>query len=331
MRRLRKIALTILGITVAAVLVNSLLASLWERRQRSAVTPSPPTATDFSHHPLKRVRANGLDFAYLEAGRGPLVLLLHGFPDSADTWNETLDRLAQHGYRGVAPFMRGYYPTAIPPDGDYSAATLGRDALALIEALGETRADVVGHDWGASTAYAAANLDPGRVRRLVTLAIPHPRVLNADLALFRKAPHFIVFQFGYLSEWYASRNDYAYIDYLYAYWSPNWVVPQRQSRLVKASFAQPGRMRAALGYYRALFRDARDTSKAELYRRVTTVPTLAFAGDADGALDTARAFARMPSAFSGGYRLVMLPGAGHFLHREQPREFLDALLAFLQE
>src|ERR1700741_3439332 len=103
----------------------------------------------------KRIEANGLEFAYLEAGAGPLVLLLHGFPDTAYSFSAMLPRLAEAGYHAVAPFQRGYYPTAIPDDGDYSVLTLARDALALIAAFGKQTAVIVGHDWGASSGYVA--------------------------------------------------------------------------------------------------------------------------------------------------------------------------------
>ena len=81
----------------------------------------------------KMVQANGVDFAYLEIGQGPLVLCLHGFPDTAWSFVPLLKRLADAGYRGVAPFMRGYLPSGLAPDGDYRIISLGRDALALIE------------------------------------------------------------------------------------------------------------------------------------------------------------------------------------------------------
>src|SRR5262245_64260522 len=96
----------------------------------------------------KFVDANGLRFGYLEQGSGPLVLLLHGFPDTALTWDRAMPALAQAGYRAVAPFMRGYAPTAIPADGAYDTETLGKDAIALIHALGADAAVVIGHDWG---------------------------------------------------------------------------------------------------------------------------------------------------------------------------------------
>src|SRR5215469_2918718 len=98
------------------------------------------------------VTANGLEFAYLSEGSGPLVLLFHGFPDTAHTWDFVLPYIARKGYRAVAPFMRGYAPTEIPKR-DADQVTLARDVLALVDAFGEKEAVVIGHDWGASAAY----------------------------------------------------------------------------------------------------------------------------------------------------------------------------------
>src|SRR6188768_370834 len=106
---------------------------------------------------IRYVEANGLRFAYLEEGEGPLVLLLHGFPDTARTWDSLRTRIAATGRRAVSPFMRGYHPTQIPVK-DTHQETLGRDALALITALGHREAVIVGHDWGASAAYVAASI-----------------------------------------------------------------------------------------------------------------------------------------------------------------------------
>src|ERR1700733_14905028 len=112
------------------------------------------------------VDANGLKFAYFEEGKGPLVLLLHGFPDTAHTWDAVRPALAAAGYRAVSPFLRGYAPTEIPTGREYDPDPLGQDGLALIEALGERRAIGVGHDWGATAAYAAASLGPEKVELL---------------------------------------------------------------------------------------------------------------------------------------------------------------------
>ena len=99
--------------------------------------------------PLKWINANGLNFAYIEAGLGPLVILLHGFPDNAYTWQDTMTRLAAEGFHAVAVFNRGYYPTDIPADRDYSVATMADDVLALIGKFEEKEAVLIGQDWGA--------------------------------------------------------------------------------------------------------------------------------------------------------------------------------------
>src|ERR1700677_5173897 len=121
------------------------------------------------------VRANGLDFSYLEAGpdRGPLALCLHGFPDSAHTWRHLLPALADAGYHAVAPWMRGYAPTQIPVDGRYQTGALAADACALHDVLGgDADAVIIGHDWGAAAATGAAVHEPDRWRRMVTMALP---------------------------------------------------------------------------------------------------------------------------------------------------------------
>src|SRR5215472_2691511 len=127
------------------------------------------------------VEANDLEFGILEAGSGPLALCLHGFPDCAHTWRHLLPALAEAGFHAVAPFMRGYAPTAVPADGAYQVAALAADAAALHEALGGgADAVLIGHDWGAEAAYCAAACAPQRWRRLVTLAVP-PAGLDAEL------------------------------------------------------------------------------------------------------------------------------------------------------
>src|SRR5580698_10100583 len=119
------------------------------------------------------VEANGLSFGVLTCGdSGPLALCLHGFPDSAHTWRHLLPELAAAGYRAVAPWTRGYAPTVVASDGDYSAVTRAADANALHDALdGDSDAVLIGHDWGATTTYAAGALAPERWRRLVAIAV----------------------------------------------------------------------------------------------------------------------------------------------------------------
>ena len=135
------------------------------------------------------VDANGLKFAYLEEGSGPLVLMLHGFPDTAHTWDDLRPRIAAKGYRAVSPFMRGYQPSGIP-DRDPDQETLARDPVALIEALGAREAIIIGHDWGASAAYGAAALAPDRVKKLIAIGIPHPAAIKPSLKKLWGVRHF---------------------------------------------------------------------------------------------------------------------------------------------
>jgi pimeloyl-ACP methyl ester carboxylesterase len=278
---------------------------------------------------VNTVLANGLTFSYLEAGPrdGPLVLLFHGFPDTARTWRDVLPRLAARGFRAVAPFLRGYHPTSIPADGDYSLSKLGTDVLELIRALGRERAFVVGHDWGAYSSYAAANLEPARIEKLVTVAIPHPRVIrprNMTPGRLFKGRHFFLFRLPGASG-RLRRDDFAAIQAIYRRWSPTWEIPPGELDAVKACFAAPGALDAAVGYYRAL---PVLGQPAPLLVQTTTVPTLTFYGVDDGVADGAL-FEEARSAFSGPHELVAVPRAGHFLHREQPELFAEKLLAFL--
>lgn len=160
------------------------------------------------------VRANGLRFATLEAGDGPLVLCLHGFPDHARSFRHQLPAIAAAGFRAVAPFMRGYAPSEVPADGPYQSAVLGQDAAALIEALGYRQAAVFGHDWGAVAAYGAAILAPERVTRLVTAAVPHgPALGTAFLTSYaqqRRSWYMFFFQTP-LADMAVAHDDFAFL------------------------------------------------------------------------------------------------------------------------
>jgi len=268
------------------------------------------------------VRANGLDFACFEEGEGPLVLLLHGFPDTAHTWDVVRPRVAAAGHRVVAPFLRGYAPTQIPADGAYDVATLGADVVALLDALspGEP-ASVVGHDWGAVAAYAAAALAPARIRRLIAVAIPHPATLRPTPAKLWGVRHFVSLNLPGAERRFA-RDDFAMADELCRRWSLTWELPADETEPAKNAFAAPGCLRAALGYYRSW-----TARPPRFLRGRIEVPTLAFGGVDDGVADESD-FRHASRAFASRYDVVMTPG-GHFLHREAPDAFVEHLLRFL--
>jgi pimeloyl-ACP methyl ester carboxylesterase len=264
----------------------------------------------------KTLTANGLRFAYFEEGTGPLVLLLHGFPDTAHTWDQIQPAIAGEGYRVVAPFTRGYAPTEVPAVEDYEGDTLGRDVLAIITALGEKKAIVVGHDWGAGAAYSAASMGPDQVELLVTLAIPHPGSLVPTPIKLWKGRHFFTLHPRSAVE-RTRANDFADVDMFVQRWSPKWKIPPGETRKVKEAFSQPGSLDAALGYYRAM-KLTRPKSQREKIR----VPTVSFAGQDD--ILEPEAFDKAASWFTGGYRVVRMPG-GHFMHREYPDHFIGEL------
>jgi pimeloyl-ACP methyl ester carboxylesterase len=268
------------------------------------------------------VQANGIRFAYLTEGSGPLVLLLHGFPDTPYTWDRVMPEVARAGFRAVAPYMRGYHPTTIPVDGSYDAETLGRDVLALIEALGEKQAIVVGHDWGALAAYTAASLGPDRVRSLITIGVPHPRSVIPTPKVLWTVRHFFVLR-GKRAAEKVRANGHAYIDQLVRRWSPAWQnMPAEETARVKQAFAEPGCVEAACGYYAAL-----SPRIPAFLRAPIKVPAVAFAGIHDNL--SPRAYEKARGCFGASYEVVQVPG-GHFMHREHPSEFIDELTRVLR-
>ena len=282
-----------------------------------------------------RVQANGVSFTYLEAGRGPLALCLHGFPDNAHTYDQLLPALAAAGFHAVAPFMRGYAPTSPAPDGRYQSVLLAQDAVALIDALGDGRAFVVGHDWGATAAYGAAALAPERVTRLVTIGAAHPAAVRGKLAhsyeRHKGIWHACFFQMPF-AEQVVAADDFAYLEQWWRDASPEFD-PAPVIERIKATFREPGVVTAALGYYRHTFHPAnRDPALAPLQERLsapTTVPTLSLHGTRDrpGRLE---AFEGMDDLFLKGLEKVIVPGTGHFVHVERPDEVNRRIVAFFQ-
>lgn len=270
---------------------------------------------------MNHVEANGIRFAYLEQGDGPLVLLFHGFPDTAHTWDDVLPRLADAGYRAVAPFMRGYHPTEVP-DEDADGETLGRDVLALIDALGGGEpAIVIAHDWGASAAYSAAALGPEKIAKLFALAIPHPATIEPTLKMLWGVRHFLAYKLPGAPARFAA-DDFAALPAIYRRWSPAWSPDASEFDAVKECFGHPESLNAAFGYYRKLPLRPPGYLKAKL-----PMDTVCFAGTDDPLLEPS-VYHRAARKFAGEYTVEEMPG-GHFLHREHPETFAELLLKHL--
>jgi len=239
-------------------------------------------------------------------------------------WDAITPRLVAAGYRTVAPFMRGYAPSGIPATDAFSVQTLGGDVIGLIEALGETQAIVIGHDWGASAAYAAATIAPERIERLITLSIAHPLAIVQNPMALQASPHFAELAMPDAETAFAA-DDFSGVDAIYARWSPTWELPADELESVKNAFAFPGCLNAALGYYRAF---ASATPDPSLFATLAT-PTLTIYGESDGAGDMS-VFEDHASGFTGQIEIVALPNVGHFPQREASVEVSDASLRFLQ-
>jgi pimeloyl-ACP methyl ester carboxylesterase len=282
------------------------------------------------------VTANGVQFSYFESGPadGPLALCLHGFPDSASTWRFLLPELARAGFHAVAPFLRGYAPTAIPADGRYQIGALARDANSLHAALGGTDdAVIVGHDWGALTAYAAVAHQPDRWRRAVTAAVPPTASIGMSLFTYAQLQRswYMFFFLSPLAEIALPLDDYAFIDGLWADWSPGYEASFDVAR-VKESIGDPAHIAAAIGYYRALYDPAladpelADEQNAAL--APTPKPTLYLHGRNDGCM-LLSSIGNPLEFMAEGSQMVVIEDAGHFMHVEQPDVVNRHIMEFL--
>ncbi|MCB9743461.1 MAG: alpha/beta hydrolase [Alphaproteobacteria bacterium] len=265
------------------------------------------------------IQANGLTHAAFIDSEGPLVILQHGFPDTPHTWDELVPHLVEAGYRVVRPFGRGIAPSEAPAGDAYRAEDISGDLVALIEALGEERATLIGHDWGASAVWGAAHLAPERIERLIAVAIPHPAVLKASLAKVWGARHFLSLRLPGAARRFA-RDDFATLRVLYERWSPGFDWPEAEFEPAKNAYSAPGSLDAALGYYRCL--------GLWPFRGRVKVDALVLGGQTDG-VATEADFMASPRRVHGTCEVKMLPG-GHFLHREHPQPFIEAVLDFLR-
>jgi pimeloyl-ACP methyl ester carboxylesterase len=286
------------------------------------------------------VTTRDAQIAYLERGPrdGPPVLLVHGFPDDARTWDTVAPALAEAGYRTIAPFVRGFGPTrlhdGVPRSGEVGA--LAFDVLALADALGLARFDYVGHDWGARAGYAVAALAPDRVRSLCALAVAYGTNIGAQ----RMSPEQTR---AYWYQWYfatprgaaelETERD-AFCRALWRVWAPGWPFSDEEYEATAASFANPDFVAVVLSSYRQRWGfvpgDERYASERTVIDAVPRlrVPTLVLMGGDDGATLPASADGA-ETQFAGPYRLELVADCGHFVQRERPDAVLPALLPHL--
>jgi pimeloyl-ACP methyl ester carboxylesterase len=282
----------------------------------------------------RAVAANGARFHVAELGQGPLVLLLHGFPEFWWTWRRQLVALAGAGYRTVAMDLRGYGGSDKPPRG-YDPFTLTGDVAAVIKSLGERDAAVIGHDWGAYLGWSLAVSHPQAVRGLVAVSMPHPRRLRRALTMERRqieaASMILALQLHWLPERRLVENEGEYVAQLLHAWSaPGW--PDEESVRRYRSAAQiPGVAHCSAEYFRWVVRSLPRPDGIRFSRRMRR-PIAAHVLHLHGRLDPwiLPASAQGSGRYvDGTYRWRLFDHAGHFPHEEIPDAVTAELLSFL--
>lgn len=289
------------------------------------------------------VSANGIRIHIAEAGTGPLVLLLHGFPEFWWAWHRQLTTLSAAGYRAVAVDLRGYGDSDKPPRG-YDGWTLAGDVAGLIRALGEPQAHLVGHAWGGMIAWTVAALHPRLVASVSAVAAPHPLALRASVrrTIFRRDDN----QAAALAQVFRAQlpiaperglvaDDAALVERLLRRWGgPRWTVGPEFAEVAerdRAAMRVPGVAHSSLEYFRWAMRSQLrgDGHRfADELDRTLTMPALQIHGALDRYLLPATALAsREWLAPQTMHR--SLPDVGHFPHHEAPDTVAELLLGFL--
>jgi pimeloyl-ACP methyl ester carboxylesterase len=279
----------------------------------------------------RRIGANGITLNVAEAGPadGPLVILLHGFPEFWFGWREVIGPLAQAGFRVVAPDQRGYNLSDKPAGVDaYRLDLVAADIFALADALGAGYVRVVGHDWGASVAWWMATTRPERLERLAILNAPHPAVwraaMTADPEQRKKSRYVQMLRIPGLPELLVRAGGYKGLEDAFKTSSrPQAFGPQAMAAY-RAAWRQPGALTATLNWYRALFRQDLPVPAAGSL----AAPTLVLWGDKD-AFATPE-MAEASAALCADARVVHYPNASHWLAHDEPEAVAGELAAFLR-
>lgn len=264
-------------------------------------------------------KSTGIAYRASGDGGAPLVVCLHGFPDSPRTWESLSAALVGAGYRVVAPWLPGYAPSSRETPLD--PMSVADRLLAFIDAFcPDDPVHLVGHDWGAVCTYLMLYKRPSRLRAAVTLAVPHLRAVEANApdhpSQLLRSSYMAFFQIPVVAERALRLRNFAMVDKLWRIWSPGFEADPVHMEEVKACLSES--LPAPLAYYRALRSPALIRSiRSLLTDEPVKVPTLCLHGERDGCL--LPALGRGQERYYGSmFDTVHVAEAGHFLHLEQP-------------
>ncbi|MBV9231650.1 MAG: alpha/beta hydrolase [Chloroflexi bacterium] len=286
------------------------------------------TAETWQH---RHIITNGIRMHYVTQGEGPLVVLLHGFPEFWYSWRYQVPFLAEQGYTVVAPDLRGYNDTDKPRTG-YQISNLLRDIVGLIHGLGQEKAVIVGHDWGGALAWQFAMRYPQRTERLIGLNAPPPWTFVRELRTFkqfRKSWYIFFFQLPWLPEYALTRNHAEAIGTLFQGTAVQKAAfPHDVLERYRDAMSKPGVMTAALNYYRATFRRLGNTRGGSLDTKVTA-PTLLIWGEQDVALNIEMTYGL--EQWVPNIQIQRVPDSGHWVQQEKPNLVNELIRKFLRE
>jgi epoxide hydrolase 4 len=271
---------------------------------------------------------NGVRLHYVEAGEGPLVVLLHGFPEFWYSWRNQIDALADAGFHVVAPDMRGYNLSDKPPGvKSYDADVLAADVAGLIRERGAERAFLVGHDWGAAVAWVTAMNHPDVVEKLAILNVPHPRRMLDGLRTprqLRKSWYMFFFQLPWLPERLERLGRHRFFRSALYDAKPGAFSNEDIDRYVEA-WEQPGALTGSINYYRAAFRNTPKQVEARI--KPVYAPTRVIWGEKDRYIG--RELAEPPRADVPNLDQVFrLPDASHWVQHDEPERVSELLIEF---
>ena len=275
--------------------------------------------------------ANGLRFRCLAEGPegGPLALLLHGFPEGAESWSAQLAAMAGAGYLAVAPDLRGYGGTDCPDGQDaYRMPHLVEDVVGLVEALGRERCHLAGHDWGSLVGWSVASHRPERLHTWSALSVGHPQVfgdaIRDDPDQRSRSAYVDLFLQAGRAERILAEDGYRRLRRMYQVGPRSDAVPAAEVDAFVAAMSRPGRLTAGLNYYRANLGPEAQAAFPPAPHPIA-MPTQLIWGDQDPALGAGQA-GLTERWVAAEYRLEVLEGAGHWLQFERPGDVSRLLL-----